>query len=420
VDERSAVSERDCTCDVLIVGGGLAGSMLARALAAIPMRTVLVEAREAGRLEQPSFDDRATALAEGSRRILCGLDLWEELREEAEPIKTIHVSEQGRFGAARISAADEGVPALGYTLENRVLGRRLWDDFPSTPQLTCLAPARVTALHAREDAWLAEIESNEERLTVRARLLVAADGARSWARGLLGIDVREDPYRQRAVILNCRTEAAHAGRAFERFTSSGPLAFLPLTRDRVSVVWTCRDHEADAVMALADDAFRDLLQDAFGYRLGRIVEVGRRSAHPLARVRSVMPGVHRAVLIGSAAVNLHPVAGQGFNLALRDVATLAETLADASREGERDAGAASVLERYHAWRAADQRRVAWFTHGLVRLFGQDLHGFGAARGLGLVGFDLAPAAKHTLARHSMGLAGRLPRLARGLPLRAGP
>jgi 2-octaprenyl-6-methoxyphenol hydroxylase len=417
-----SAAERDC--DVLIVGGGLVGAALAHALAQLPLRIVLVEARDPRALEQPSFDGRVTALANGSQRILSGLGSWQLLEADVEPIRFIHISEQGRFGAARISAAEEGVAALGYTVENRVLGRLLWDGLVGLRGFESLAPATVTAVAVNDDHVTAEVDCAAARATVRAKLLVAADGARSSIRRALDIAAQHHDYGQRAVVLNVVTEAAHEGRAFERFTSSGPLAFLPLRGGRLAVIWTQATERADEVLALSDDAFRNRLQAAFGYRLGRITRIGERSVHALSRVKSDVVRKHRVVLIGNAALSLHPVAGQGFNLALRDVATLAEVIRDraCTRDGGQaagspvDVGARAVLERYHVWRAADQRKVAGFTHGLVRLFGLAVPGLGTARGLGLMAFDVLPQAKAALARQTMGRAGRLPRLARGLDL----
>jgi 2-octaprenyl-6-methoxyphenol hydroxylase len=412
------MSESAIEPDVLIVGGGLVGSLLANALRQLRLRVTMIEAREPRRLEQPSFDGRATALANGSRRVLEGLGLWPAVRRSAEPIASIHIGERGRFGAARILAAEEDVEALGYTVENRVLGDALWTPLLEDPGFTCLAPAELVDFSADAEGVEALARDAAGETRVRARLLVAADGARSTVRRALGIGSREDDYGQAAVIVNIATELPHAGRAFERFTANGPIAFLPLTEDRVAVVWTLASPAAADVMALDDAAFRDALQAAFGYRLGRIERVGRRAMHPLWRLRSEELTRERTVLIGNAAISLHPVAGQGFNLALRDTATLAEVMADemAARGASADIGSDPVLRRYREWRRDDQRKVAGFTHGLVRLFGQSLPGLGTLRGFGLVAFDLLPGAKSALARHTMGMAGRLPRLARHLKL----
>jgi 2-octaprenyl-6-methoxyphenol hydroxylase len=410
------VARRDC--DVLIVGGGAVGSALACALAELPLDTVLVEAQEVRQLSQPSFDTRVTALANGSQQILASLGLWAELKGYTEAIRTIHISERGRFGAARISAAEECVPALGYTVENQALGRVLWERLSTAPRFTALAPAKVLGVERDERHVTATIEQAGETREVRAKLVVAADGARSAVRTALGFDALEHDYEQRAVIFNCATEAPPAGRAFERFTQRGPIALLPLTSGRTAVIWTLPSAVAQEIAALPDDAFRAELQAAFGYRLGRFTRIGARHLHTLVRIASGAVHGPRAVLIGDAALRLHPVAGQGFNLALRDVATLAEVLADSLEVGggTADVGAAEPLERYAAWRAADRERVSTFTHGLIQLFGESLPGAGLGRGIGLVAFDLLPGAKGLLARQTMGKAGRLPRLARGLPL----
>ena len=404
--------------DVLIVGGGLAGSTFAHALAPTPLTTIVVEARDPTELEQPSFDGRATALANGSQRILASLGLWEQVADHAEPIHTIHISERGWFGAARIHAREEGVPALGYTLENRILGAALWESLATAEDFEALAPAKLLSLDVRDDGVEAVVDVSGSRAVIRARVVVAADGANSAVRRLLEIGSREDSYEQKAVILNCTTELAHEGRAFERFTPNGPLAFLPLSGERVAVVWTMSHHEAARVAALDDECFRRELQTAFGHRLGRIDRIGERVAYPLTRVRSDAVIGTRTVLIGSAAVNLHPVAGQGFNLALRDIASLAETFTESLRADHclDDPGAADVLARYNDWRNRDQKTVAALTHGLIRLFGISTLPMAASRGVGLMAFDLIPGAKAELARHTMGLSGKLPRLARGLPL----
>jgi 2-octaprenyl-6-methoxyphenol hydroxylase len=400
-------------CDVLIVGGGLVGSLLANALSSLSLDVVLVEARSVHSLSQPSFDGRATALANGSQRVLEQLGLWEAIRPEAQPIRDIHIGERGRFGAARISAEEEGVEALGFTVENRVLGAALWDPLMQDAGFRCLSSAEVVDLTQTAAATEARVESADGDLVVRARLTVAADGARSGLRRALGIEARVDDYDQQAIIVNCTTQEPHRCRAFERFTLDGPLALLPLTADRVAVVWTLRSNRAERALGLAEDDFRSALQDAFGFRLGRFERIGRRDSHALHRVRSTAVVRDRTVLIGNAANALHPVAGQGFNLAVRDAAALAEVIASAPRD---DVGSPELLERYLSWRTDDQRKLTGFTHALVRGFGAEGVGLDTLRGLGLMAFDLLPGGKSLLARHTMGLAGRVPRLARHLDL----
>ncbi len=395
----------------------MVGLSLAAALGRLPLDVVVIEPVPAGDSGQPSFDERSTALSNGSRRILEGIGAWPAVATEATPIRHIHVSDRGQFAFARLSAEEQGVPSLGYTLANRVLGAALQELCREAPRVELLCPARVTAVDrgaervglAVEGAWAGRLD---------ARLVVAADGARSVVREAFGIDASVWDYAQHAVITTVVTEKFHDFTAYERFTPAGPIAVLPLADGRCTVVWTLAPADAEATMALDDAAFLASLQDRFGYRLGRLTRVGRRFSYPLSLTRSEKQVAERAVIIGNAAQGLHPIAGQGFNLGLRDVATLAEVIADeiAAAGGAADPGAEAVLRRYASWRRADRRTVIAFTDGLVRLFGNPLLPVRAARAASMLLFDLATPAKQSFARVTMGLAGRLPRLARGLPL----
>lgn len=404
-------------CDVAIVGGGMVGLSLAAALRNLALDVTVIEPVPAGDAAQPSFDERTTALSNGSRRILEGIGAWTAVAGETTPILHIHVSDRGRFAFARLSADEQGVPALGHTVPNRVLGAALSGLCDGAPRISMLCPARVEAIGLTGDAVRLAVEGAPGG-ALEARLVVAADGARSTLREALGVVARVRDYAQHAVIANVATGKFHDFVAYERFTPSGPIAVLPLADGRCSVVWTLPSAEAEAVRQLSEQAFLSRLQDRFGYRLGRFTRAGKRGSYPLSLTRSQQQVAGRAVIIGNAAQGLHPIAGQGFNLGLRDVATLAEVIADdlAQHGQDADPGAAGVLSRFAEWRRADRRTVIAFTDGLVRLFGARLAPVRAARGAGLLLFDLSAPAKQAFARVTMGLAGRLPRLARGLPL----
>lgn len=402
--------------DVLIAGGGLIGASLAAALAPLPVRVAVVEAHVPQRLTEPGRDDRSTAIAEGSRRILDAIGVWPRVAADATAIRSIHVSDRGRFGVTRLTAADHGVPALGYVVENRVLGGALWQKLERAQRLEMIAPAQVVDAACEDGIMRVDIErAGTARTSLAARLLVVADGAHSTLRERLGVDAERRDYEQVAIVANVTPRRPHQHVAYERFIDSGPLALLPLRNGRCAVVWTVWAEEAPEILALDDAAFLDRLQQAFGQRLGAIIQTGARSAWPLELVTArEQTGVRFAVL-GNAAHSLHPVGGQGFNLALRDVAVLAELIAEAiSNRG--DPGDPGVLERYTQWRHDDQSRSVDFTDGVVRLFTNPFLPVRAARSAGLLALDLLPPAKAALARQTMGLAGRLPRLARGLAL----
>ncbi len=399
--------------DIVIVGGGMVGASLAVTLLPLGLKVALIESTplESGR--QPSFDERTTALSNGSRNVLTGIGLWPQLAAQATPIRRIHISERGRFGFARIDAAEQGVEALGYVLPNRVVGAALWERLRGSEHFALLCPATVEHVEPQTDAVEVRLAGAD---TLRARLVIAADGAQSAVRQALGISASNQDYRQSAVVTTVATGSPHEGVAYERFTATGPLAVLPLAGDRCAVIWTLEPAAAQAALALSDDAFLQALQDRFGFRLGRFTRVGKRGAYPLALTQADERVGRRCVIIGNAAQGLHPIAGQGFNLGLRDVATLAEVIADTV--GTREAlGGEAMLTRYDEWRRHDRRSIIAFTDGLVRLFASPLAGVRAARNLGLLLFDLAPPAKQALSRLSLGFAGRLPRLARGAQLR---
>ena len=399
----------------------MAGASLAVALEGLGVRTALIEAVPYGATAQPSFDERTTALSNGSRRILETLGVWPQVASEAAPIARIHVSDRGHFGFARIDAREQGLAALGYVVPNRALGAALWSRLGRSADLTVFSPAKVAAIQLGErSVELNVADTNGTVRSVNARLVVAADGAESAVRAAFGVAAEVRDYGQTAVITTVLPRKFHEHVAYERFTSEGPLALLPLADGRCTLVLTLSRTLAEAAMVWSDEEFLEELQRRFGFRLGRFLKVGRRAAYPLSLSRARRTSAGRCIIVGNAAQGLHPVAGMGFNLGLRDVASLAELIAERRHEPNFDAGAASLLGDYDAWRAADRGGVIAFTDGLVRMFANPLRIVRGLRNAGLLVFDLLPPAKAALSRLSTGATGgagaRMPKLARGVPL----
>ena len=408
------------TYDVAIVGGGMVGATLAVALAPLNLRVALIEAIPHNAAAQPSFDERTTALSNGSRRILEAIGVWSALDAAATPIAKIHVSDQGRFGFARIDAREQGLKAMGYVVANRALGSALWSRL-SSQETKVFCPAVLSGLTANDEAVKIEFAESGAKIAIDAKLIVAADGAQSVVRSAFGVAAEVRDYGQTAVITTVLPQRFHDNVAYERFTPEGPLALLPLDGGRCTLVLTLAKDAAHSALAWSDQEFLAEVQRRFGFRLGRFLKVGRRVPYPLSLTQSERTSAPRCVIIGNAAQGLHPVAGMGFNLGLRDVASLAELIAENAR-GAADArkyadpGNASLLHEYDAWRRADRGGVIAFTDGLVRMFSNPSSLVARVRNLGLLAFDLLPPAKSALSRLSTGGGGRVPKLARGVAL----
>jgi 2-octaprenyl-6-methoxyphenol hydroxylase len=413
------MNQQAAQTDVLIVGGGMVGASLGLALAATSLRVTIIEPVLPGSGPQPSFDDRCTALANGSRRMLETLGAWPAIAPHAVSIQTIHVSDAGRFGSARIEAAALQMPALGHTAPNRAIGAALWQQLRSHPQVQLIAPARV--IDARMDADSAQIRlltgsgSDATEQTLVTRLVVAADGDRSLIRERAGLGVTELDYEQVAIVANVAAERRATSVAFERFgAAAGPIALLPRPDGHYTVVWCVARSIAETVAGQSEPDFLRDLQQAFGWRVGAFTRVGQRATYPLRLRRAMQLTGQRTVVVGNAAQSLHPVAGQGFNLGLRDVATLAELLAAASGNGA-DPGAEELLASYQSERLQDRAGMMSFTDGLVRMFALSFPGAATLRSAGLLLFDALPAAKRGLSGVSWGFGARTPRLLRGMP-----
>ena len=390
---------------VIIAGGGMTGATLALAIShltqgALPV--TLIEAVAPGERAHPGYDGRAIALAAGTCQQLAAINLWPALADCATPITHVHVSDRGHAGFVNIVAADYGVSALGNVVELHEVGNRLYQLLRKAPGVTLRCPQQVSRVEQRLDTVSVTLESGEQ---LHGSLLVAADGAGSRTAAACGIQWQRDDYQQIAVIANVTTQMPHQGRAFERFTQYGPLALLPMSHGRSSLVW-CHPPTAQArIDSWSDAEFLAQLQQAFGWRLGRFTHSGRRASYPLALQTASQTVAHRLALVGNAAQTLHPIAGQGFNLGIRDVMSLAETLAAAQRKQE-DIGSYAVLQRYRQRREPDRAATIGVTDGLVRLFANRYLPLVAGRNLGLMTMDTLPWLRDRLAERTLGWVAR--------------
>jgi len=401
---------------IVIAGCGMAGLSLALLLDRALPAAVRISIIEGVALRDgpagaspyhPSFDARSTALSYSTAQIYRELGIWEQLLPGMAPIETIHVSRRGRFGSTLLGAREQGWEALGWVVENPCLGHALLAAVRERPRIAVHCPARVRG-SALSGAGVEVHCEGEAPQTLVADLLVIADGAASTLRDGLGFHVRRRHYEQSAVIANLAFARPLAGCAYERFTGSGPLALLPLppgegSSNRAALVWSLPPARAEAMLAASQEVFTEALLDAFGYRLGRLLRVGERHAYPLVLTEAVEQLRRGMVVIGNAAHALHPVAGQGFNLALRDTACLARTLGAAWERGLAP-GDLAVLEEYMALREADQTQTTMASDLLPGLFANDDPILSFGRDLALSGLDLLPAGRSLFVREAAGIA----------------
>jgi 2-octaprenyl-6-methoxyphenol hydroxylase len=390
---------------VIIVGGGMAGATLALAISHLTQGKLavhLVEANAPGAQDHPGFDARAIALAAGTCQQLAHIGVWQALASCATPISTVHVSDRGHAGFVTLTAEEYRLDALGHVVELHDVGQRLFKRLQNAPGVTLHCPDRVDRFTRSEEQVTVTLQSGKQ---LTGELLVAADGSRSSIAGQLNIDWQQSPYDQAAVIANVTTSVAHQGRAFERFTEHGPLAMLPMSQGRSSLVWCHPREKQQQVASWSDEQFCEELQKAFGWRLGRILHTGKRSVYPLALSTASSSVSHRAVLVGNAAQTLHPIAGQGFNLGMRDVMTLAETLSHAFIE-QSDVGSYPLLLRYNQRRQADKAATIGVTDGLVHLFANRWAPLVVGRNLGLMAMELFTPARDALAQRTLGWVAR--------------
>jgi len=421
--------------DVIIVGGGMVGGSMACALTGADLKVAVVEVSPADADTQSSFDERTIALTYSSRQIFNGLGLWEPIvaTGEASPILDIEISDRGHLGSCRLSHEDAGTEALGYVVPTRVTGRVLHDAIAADDNITLFCPATVVDVQRHAESVEACIESpriesqgasdgaesdagngrdKNESLVLSARLLVIADGGRSNLRDRLGFDRTARSYSQSALITTVKTDQPHHGMAYERFVGSGPLALLPIKTDEFAVVWTLEPEDVATFTEMSDSRFLARLQIAYGDRAGTFECLGSRHVYPLTLERVDQPAGQRVVVVGNAAHLVHPVAGQGFNLGLKDVADLTELICQANEHGE-DIGAAGITERYSKNRQRETRNVLEFTDRMIGVFTSDFLPFVVGRNLGLAAVEQLPPVKRALLRRTMGLHGHQSKLASG-------
>ena len=398
--------------EILVVGGGMVGGTLACALGGAGLSVALVDPQPAPVQTAAAFDGRASAIATGSKRVLDSVGVWRQIAGDAEPIIDIRVSDGSSPLFLHYDSADLGVGPLGHIVENRVLRRAIFDRLNGLTGVTLYEGRTVVSLKRGPNHVAANLDDGSQ---VQAALAIAADGRRSPMRAEAGIGVTEWRYRQTGIVCTVAHARPHAGVAQEHFLPSGPFAILPMTGDRSSIVWTERADLAPAIMALDEADFTAELALRFGDYLGALHVVGPRFCYPLALSHADSYIAQRLALAGDSAHAIHPIAGQGFNLGLRDVAALAEVVMDAARLGI-DIGSIAVLERYERWRRFDNVLMLAVTDGLNRLFSNDFGPLRVARDVGLAMVNQAPPLKRVLMRHAMGLVGDLPRLVQGEPL----
>ena len=423
--EKSAASSNNTPntakhFDVIISGGGLSGSLMALSLSALrdhnqsPLKIAIIETNAILSEPSASFDDRVLALSHGSANYLANIGAWQYLQSYAEPINNIHISDRGYYGKARLYANHHGVDALGYVAEMSSIGAALLKALATKNKITWYSPDTISDLKWQAERVNVELSSG---IKLSAALLLACDGAKSPCRQLANITTTFSDYQQSALIANVATSIHHNNIAYERFTETGPIAMLPLSTapyvsanysgakqisaGRCSLVWTLTPELAEKMLSLTDNEFAQQLEQSFGHWLGNITQVGKRVIYPLKLVQASEQVYHRMALIGNASHTIHPIAGQGFNLGLRDVSDMTQVIKKALAE-QQDIGAFANLMQYGEARNKDQKQVIALTDSLVTLFSNQLPPLVAGRNIGLKVLNYFPTLKNALVKKTMG------------------
>lgn len=390
--------------DIAIVGAGMVGATLAHAISQIQrdngqtLSIALIDANPPTTENHPGFDARVIALSHGSYQLLSQLNLWQYIAPTATAIKHIHVSDRGHWGMTRLNHTEYNLPALGQVIELQTAGHIFQQQLLKTDNVDWYCPNQLADIDRHIEHTDLILDDGQK---LRCKLLIGADGNQSMVRKLTHVPIEVTDFDQTAIIANVQTSLPHEGKAFERFTDTGPLALLPMSEQRSSLVWSVRRDEVDDIMALSDEAFLKRLQARFGYRLGTLVKTGQRFSYPLLLTEALEPTQHRSVVIGNAAHALHPIAGQGYNLGLRDVAVLHHQIKQAFLT-EQDVGAQAVTKGYWHKRKSDHQNTIWMTTSLAILFANNYAPLVAGRNAALHTMGYKPEYKRPLARQALG------------------
>jgi len=390
--------------DIAIVGAGMVGATLAHAVSQIQrqdgrqLSIALIDANPPTTSNHPGFDARVIALSYGSQQILSQFNLWHKIAPTATAIKHIHVSDRGHWGFTRLDHSEYNLPALGQVIELQTAGHIFQQDLAEINNINWYCPNQLVNIDRQITHTDLILDDGQQ---LRCKLLVGADGNNSMVRQLTKVPVEVTDFEQTAIIANVTTSKLHEGKAYERFTDTGPLALLPMTDQRSSLVWSVRTDEVDTIMALSDEAFLSRLQQRFGYRLGKFTKTGQRFSYPLLLTEALEPTQHRSVVVGNAAHALHPIAGQGYNLGLRDVAVLHHQIEQAFLS-EQDVGNQAVTKGYWHKRQGDHQATIWMTTSLATLFANNYAPLVAGRNLALHTMGYKPEYKRALARQALG------------------
>lgn len=392
--------------DVLVVGGGLVGGLTACALAHGGVDVIVVDADDPETLLKAEYDGRCSAIARSVHNAFVSLGLWDHMKDEAGVIEDIRVTDGQSPLFLHFDSLDlTGVP-FGYMLENRTVRKTLLKVLPEMDHATYLAPKRINSLDRSPSEVTAHLD---DATTIKAKLVIGADGRGSWVRRSANIDITKWSYDQTAIVCTVETEKSHQNVAQEHFRSTGPFAILPMPGNRSNIVWTESSRNAPVLVGLNDEDFQAELSERFGDYLGNLKVVGPRWSYPLTLQYAKRSIDHRLALVGDASHGMHPVAGQGFNMGARDACAIAELIIETKKLGL-DVGAGRVLEDYDKWRHFDNHLMLASTDAIVKLFSNNIGPVRFARDVGLAVVDKLPFAKKFFTKSAMGLVGELPEI----------